>query len=168
MEDVELSRLSDSTAWLNAFCNFTPLEFNDVVLLDAGDQPAHSSGLPPPPPTPSHPFPVIVIDGASDPDLSIQLDHLQAPVLNHFCKDLATMVWNSMFHEPVARQPTSAMCWKFITQACHRQVSFNPAWQPEEGTSYFVSLFICKLIIPALSICDKHETRIHGTQNRTQ
>ena len=44
------------------------------------------------------------------------------------------------------------MCWKFITQACERQLKFDPAWQPEEGTFCFVSLFICKLILSSVSV----------------
>lgn len=91
-------------------------EFNDVVLpvLDAEDQ--HIHPLPPPlPSTVGDSFPMIIVDSASDPLLIIKLNQLQAPILCHFCKDLATMVWNSMFNEPIARQPTNTMCWKFIT-----------------------------------------------------
>jgi len=109
-------------------------EFNDAVqvVLDAEDQDAH----PLPPPLPSivgHSFPVIVVDGASDPLLIMELNHLQAPILRHFCKDLTTMVWHSMFHESISQKPTTAMCWKFITQAYECELTFNPAWNPEEG-----------------------------------
>jgi len=163
MEEIEYSRAATSSCdrsdsigpslWLDAMMHGDPLEvschdaaaptdesdmslfpdFNDVVpVLDAEDQDTHP--LPPPPPSiVGHSFPIIVVDVASDPLLITELDHLQAPILRHFCKDLATMVWNSMFHEPVSRQPTAAMCWKFITRACECELTFDPAWSPEEG-----------------------------------
>ena len=60
------------------------LDLNNIELLDADDQRVHS--LPLPPPSIGHPFPMIVVDDASDPDLSMQLDHLQAPI----CREKAS------------------------------------------------------------------------------
>jgi len=126
MEEIEYSRGATSSCdhsdgigpslWLDAMMHSDPLAVTyhdaaapadepDMTLFpefnDAEDQDAH----PLPPPLPSivrHSFPIIVVDGASDPLLIMELDHLQALILRHFCKDLATMVWNSMFHEAVS------------------------------------------------------------------
>ena len=128
------------------------------LALDTENQHAH-----PPPLTPStggHSFPVIVVDSASDPLLISELNVEQTPILHHYCKDLATTSWSSMFYHPVGRQPTSAMCWKFITRACNRELTFDPDWEPEEGK--FVSFFSCKTDA-ALSAHNKHEACTCGT-----
>ena len=107
-------------------------------VCDDEDQHAHLM----PPPTPStarHSFPVIVVDCASDLLLISDLSNLSAPILHHFCKDLGTLTWNTMFHEPVAQLPTSTTCWKLITRACDRELTFDPDWEPEEGTSRLAS-----------------------------
>ena len=53
-----------------------------------------------PPSTTEHSFPVIVVDGTYDPLLMDELKNLKALILTHFCKDLATMVWNWMLSSP--------------------------------------------------------------------
>ena len=96
MEDIENSRDAISLISLrnNPPCDVPVpmdtsdmtlfLDLNNIELLDADDQHVHS--LPLPPPSIGHPFPMIVVDDASDPDLSMQLDHLQAPI----CREKAS------------------------------------------------------------------------------
>ena len=123
--------------------------FRDLTLLypvpDAEDQ--HTQSLSPLTPSITwDSFPEIVIEGASDPLLIKELNSQNTPVMAHYYKALATAVWSSMFQESVAQLPTNSIYWKFIATAGDHELTFNPAWQPEEGVFCFVLLFTCKLI----------------------
>ena len=124
---------------VSLICRYFPNLTMLYPVPDVEDQHAQ------PPSTTEHSFPVIVVDSAYDPLLMDELKNLKAPILTHFCKDLATMVWNRMFHESIARLPTADTCWILITRACDRELIFNPTWEPERGTLYCLSLFILSI-----------------------
>ena len=125
-----------------------------MLYLARDDEGQYTHPLAPPSPsTTGKSFPMIVIDGTSDPLLIKALSHLSAQALNHYCKDLGTLTWNTMFHEPVGRNFTSAACWKLITRASERELFSDPDWEPEEGTpDCFASPLVCKLILPLVTL----------------